>query len=75
MTIREFLHFVNHNLEKGSINMETPLGVFSSLENKQVNIARIKDSWVPPDGTIIVLSPFFQKDILCRYGFAQPECN
>lgn len=75
ITVEEFGHFLEKHLSSGTITGDTPLGVFTSVENNEVNVAKAKDALVPLDSDSVVISQFSRNDVLEFYGFGDPEKN
>jgi hypothetical protein len=75
MTVTEFRQLLGDGLLRKVITGDTPIGVFHSVTNGEVNVAWAKDIWVPPEGKAVVVSDVSFQDIMAFYGFDKPESN
>ena len=55
--------------------VDTQLGVFDSISNGVVNVARAKDAWIPLGGNVVVVSQYAQEEFMESFGFGKPENN
>jgi len=76
MSVADILQYVDECLQRELITVNIPIAIFHSLSmNRELNILRAKDSYVPLGGGAAVVSPLTYEQYVEAIGVGKPQHN